>query len=125
MNLPSNKTKIVAMIGPASELPEMLERLIVAGMNVARLNFSHGDFSGNAECIARIRAAQKVTGLAFSYGVHAVHVGELPTDWCDFAVHWSNDNEVSGRRAILLSGPSEQNPDANYRVEFLRLAKPD
>ena len=52
-----HKTKIVATIGPASESPEMLERLIRAGLNVARLNFSHGDFAGHAERIARIRAA--------------------------------------------------------------------
>ena len=42
MKLPPNKTKIVATIGPASDAPEMLERLIHAGLNVARLNFSHG-----------------------------------------------------------------------------------
>src|SRR5512138_3261570 len=41
----------------------MLERLVRAGMNVARLNFSHGDFSGHAERIARIRAAERTTGL--------------------------------------------------------------
>ena len=62
MNLPPNKTKIVATIGPASDSPEMLERLIRAGMNIARLNFSHGDFTGHAERIARIRAAEKTTG---------------------------------------------------------------
>lgn len=62
MSLPDHKTKIVATIGPASESPEMLERLILAGMNVARLNFSHGDFSGHAVRIERIRAAEKATG---------------------------------------------------------------
>src|SRR5512147_130487 len=62
MILPDHKTKIVATIGPASESPEMLERLIRAGLNVARLNFSHGDFTGHAERIARIRAAEKATG---------------------------------------------------------------
>ncbi len=62
MQLPNHKTKIVATVGPASESPEMLERLIRAGLNVARLNFSHGDFSGHAERIARIRAAERATG---------------------------------------------------------------
>ena len=62
MNLPDHKTKIVATIGPASDAPEMLERLIRAGLTVARLNFSHGDFTGHAERIARIRAAEKATG---------------------------------------------------------------
>jgi len=62
MLLPGNKTKIVATIGPASESPAMLERLIHAGLNVARLNFSHGSFQGHAERIARIRAAELATG---------------------------------------------------------------
>jgi pyruvate kinase len=62
MELRNHKTKIVATIGPASESPEMLERLIRAGVNIARLNFSHGDFAGHAERIARIRAAEKATG---------------------------------------------------------------
>ena len=63
MQLPDHKTKIIATVGPASESPEMLERLIRAGLNVARLNFSHGDFSGHAERIKRIRAAERATGL--------------------------------------------------------------
>ncbi len=60
--LPNYKTKIVATIGPASESPEMIERLIRAGLNVARLNFSHGEFTGHAERIVRIRAAERATG---------------------------------------------------------------
>jgi len=62
MNLPPHKTKIVATIGPASESPEMLERLIRAGLDVARLNFSHGEFAEHAERIYRIRAAEKAAG---------------------------------------------------------------
>ncbi|SOC36568.1 pyruvate kinase [Ureibacillus acetophenoni] len=49
------KTKIVCTIGPASESPEVLEQLIVAGMNVARLNFSHGSHDEHAVRIATIR----------------------------------------------------------------------
>ncbi len=62
MPMPSHKTKIVATIGPASDSPEMLEKLILAGMNVARLNFSHGDFTGHAGVIEWIRAAEQATG---------------------------------------------------------------
>ena len=62
MLLPNYKTKIVATIGPASESPEMLERLILAGLNVARLNFSHGDFASHGEIISRIRAISHATG---------------------------------------------------------------
>src|SRR5436190_19394092 len=60
--LPPHKTKIVATIGPASESSEVLVRLIQAGLNVARLNFSHGDFSKHAEVVRRIRQASKETG---------------------------------------------------------------
>ena len=59
---PEHKTKIVATIGPASESPEMLVRLIRAGLNVARLNFSHGDLPKHAEVIRRIREAARETG---------------------------------------------------------------
>ena len=62
MALPGSKTKIVATIGPASESSEMLERLIRAGLNVARLNFSHGDFADHAERIKRIRSVAEAVG---------------------------------------------------------------
>lgn len=62
MELPRHKTKIVATLGPASESPAMIERLIRAGMNVARLNFSHGDFEGHARRIEAVRAAERATG---------------------------------------------------------------
>ncbi|WP_010651134.1 pyruvate kinase [Oceanobacillus massiliensis] len=52
-------TKIVCTIGPASETVETLEKLIDAGMNVARLNFSHGDFDEHGARIKNIREAAK------------------------------------------------------------------
>jgi len=60
---PTNKTKIVCTIGPASRSPEVLARLLRAGMNVARLNFSHGAFEGHARDIEAIRQASRETGL--------------------------------------------------------------
>ena len=60
--LPSNKTKIVATIGPASNSRPVLERMISAGMNIARLNFSHGEFATHKQNIENIRAAAKTVG---------------------------------------------------------------
>ena len=60
--LPGHKTKIVATIGPASESLDMLTRLIRAGLDVARLNFSHGSPAKHAEVIQRIRDAARETG---------------------------------------------------------------
>ncbi|MBA2873789.1 pyruvate kinase [Thermaerobacillus caldiproteolyticus] len=56
------KTKIVCTIGPASESVEKLVELIEAGMNVARLNFSHGDYAEHGQRIQNIREAAKRTG---------------------------------------------------------------
>ena len=50
------RVKIVCTIGPASQSVEMLKGLIEAGMNVARLNFSHGDYATHARVIADLRA---------------------------------------------------------------------
>jgi pyruvate kinase len=62
MAFPANKTKIVCTIGPASDSQQVLEKMILAGMNVVRLNFSHGDFSSHQETIQKIRAASQSTG---------------------------------------------------------------
>ena len=56
------RTKIVATIGPASREPEVLARLVEAGMDVARLNYSHGNLDEHAETAARVRAAAARVG---------------------------------------------------------------
>ena len=72
MPFPANKTKIICTIGPASDSPETLERMIMAGMNVARLNFSHGDFESHRQTIEKIRAAAEATGRRVAI------MGDLP-----------------------------------------------
>jgi pyruvate kinase len=62
MKLSKCKTKIVCTIGPASESPDVMTRMIEAGMNVARLNFSHGDFESHKQVIENLRAAAGRTG---------------------------------------------------------------
>lgn len=56
------KTKIVCTIGPASENPSVLKQLILAGMNIARLNFSHGTHEEHKARIDTIRACAKEVG---------------------------------------------------------------
>jgi len=59
--LPPNKTKIVCTIGPASESQQVMEQMLLAGMNVARLNFSHGDFESHKRVIDTLRSASRAT----------------------------------------------------------------
>ncbi len=56
------QTKIVATLGPASSTPEMLERLITAGVDVVRLNFSHGTAQDHIDRAAMVRAAADKVG---------------------------------------------------------------
>ncbi len=56
------RTKIVCTIGPSSRSPEMLERLVAAGMDVARLNFSHGTHAEHAAVIAALRGIAQKNG---------------------------------------------------------------
>src|SRR3990172_9317312 len=57
------RAKIVATIGPASDSEQALESLIKAGMNVARLNFSHGTHERHASRVGLIRAVSKKMGI--------------------------------------------------------------
>ncbi|KAK8477866.1 hypothetical protein V6N13_131460 [Hibiscus sabdariffa] len=57
------KTKIVCTLGPASRSVEMIERLLKAGMNVARFNFSHGSHAYHQETLDNLRTAMLNTGI--------------------------------------------------------------
>jgi pyruvate kinase len=62
MSQRETKTEIVCTIGPASRAGETLRAMIEAGMNVARLNFAHGEFDEHAATIVDIRAAAQEAG---------------------------------------------------------------
>src|ERR1700710_1104565 len=55
-------TKIVATLGPASSSPEILERMIRAGVDVVRLNFSHGKAQDHIDRASMVREAAKAAG---------------------------------------------------------------
>ncbi len=87
MQLPINKTKIVCTIGPASESPQVIEKMINAGMNVARLNFSHGSFDNHAQIINNIRqaarAADKRVAVMADLAGPKMRVGQLDREPID------------------------------------------
>jgi pyruvate kinase len=62
----AKRTKIVATIGPATESQPTMERLIASGMNVARLNFSHGTYKHHSMLIKNLRAAAKAKGVSIA-----------------------------------------------------------
>jgi pyruvate kinase len=53
--------------------------------------------------------------------VHAVQLAEDPDNWSDFARQWLREHRLPGPVAMLVAGPSARNPDANHRIEFLRV----
>ncbi|MEP0823528.1 MAG: pyruvate kinase [Ignavibacterium sp.] len=68
MNRPSQfgHTKIICTIGPSSQEPGILKEMISAGMDVARLNFSHGDHEGHRRTLERVRTAAAESGEAIT-----------------------------------------------------------
>ena len=81
------KTKIVCTIGPASESEEVLRELCLAGMNVARLNFSHGTHEEHLERIRRIRKVREELGLPIAI--------MLDTKGPEFRIGTFRDGKVS------------------------------
>ncbi|MGF1532662.1 MAG: pyruvate kinase [Bernardetiaceae bacterium] len=105
MQLPLKKTKIVATIGPASESVEVLRSLILAGVNVFRLNFSHGTHEQHAEVIRCIRRLNEEmgAGVAILQDLQGpkIRVGELEAPFevqtgDTFLI--TNQEEIEGNR---------------------------
>lgn len=98
MELPTNKTKLICTIGPASDHPDTLAAMLRAGMNVARLNFSHGDFDTHARNIARLREAATQTGYRLAIMADLpgpkIRIGELQEEPIEL---------VNGERVILTT----------------------
>lgn len=79
-----NRTKIVCTIGPASSTLGVLRDMIAAGMDVARINFSHGDHDSNVELLDKVRQAAKEVGrdvaILLDLQGPKIRVGQLPNE---------------------------------------------
>jgi pyruvate kinase len=94
-NLPKNKIKLVCTIGPASDSAEMIEKMIEAGMNVAR--------------------------LMFSYGVYSILEESQPKDWAASARGYAEAYGFKGNCFIQAEGPSPDHPDVHHKIEIIDL----
>jgi pyruvate kinase len=108
------RTKIVATIGPASRDPEVLARMVEAGLDVARLNFSHGNLELHAENAERVRAAasaagrqvailQDLPGPKLRVGVIENEIAELRRG--DTLVLLCGSNEIGNERQMSVTWP--------------------
>jgi pyruvate kinase len=106
------RTKIVCTIGPATENPERIKALITAGMDVARLNFSHGDHESHRNTVRSIRKISKELGkeigILQDLSGPKIRLGKLPVQERDLKtgerVVLSPDNP-SDRRVIPVDYP--------------------
>jgi len=113
----TRRAKIVATVGPASQSAEIIEQLILAGMNVARMNFSHGTHAQHAERIILIRKIAEKLGV--SVGIlqdlqgPKIRVGELSEP-----IQLADAEEV----VLYATGTTPpQNDDKQIPVDFRQL----
>jgi len=143
MALALNKTKIVCTIGPASESSGIMRQMLHAGMNIARLNFSHGDFAWHLAVIGNLRDAaaahgKRVTILADLPGPK-MRIGQLAEEPIELkrgdAFTLTTDEIIGDRRRVSVSFPrlpAVVKPgdglflnDGNIQLEVVRVAGND
>lgn len=112
------KTKMVCTLGPATVSPEKIRSLIEAGMDVARLNFSHGDREGHGKVLDSLREISrdmgKEIGILQDLGGPKIRLGELPM----FERHLESGEKVV-LRAMSAKEPSDIPVNYPYLLEDL------
>ena len=107
------RAKIVCTLGPASQSQEMLEALLDAGMDVARLNFSHGSHEQHAENIAKLRAAslkvRKAVGI----------LGDLQGPKIRTGRFINGSTRAEGGRHLLHHHRREREGDRRHRLHHV------
>ena len=99
--LPPGKTKIVCTLGPSTSSPEILVELLDAGVDVARLNFSHGSHGDHLAALRNVRAASFSTGKIVTVLMDLqgpkIRIGELEKQSIEL---------VSGKRLTITTTPT-------------------
>ncbi|HAO11885.1 MAG TPA: pyruvate kinase [Planktothrix sp. UBA8407] len=113
-----HRTKIVATIGPASKSPEIIRQMVNAGMNVARLNFSHGSYEDHAEMVKLLRQISQecdapITLLQDLQGPK-IRIGQLPSGEIEL---------VEGELLILVPVDDFDNQPNTAPIDYPYLAE--
>jgi pyruvate kinase len=116
-SLPDKKTKIVCTIGPASQSPAVLKDLMLAGMNIARINFAHGDADTHRQVIKDIRAAAQETGQRVAI------MGDLPGPKMRIGTIVPDPLTLERGQAFTLSTGGFTGDEQGASIKFDGLAK--
>ena len=106
----NRRTKIIATVGPASSSPEVLEALVIAGVNVFRLNMSHGDHASHQSAYENIRATaerlDRPLAILADLGGPKIRTGKFENNGIDLI----EGNEITitmekglGREGLIIS----------------------
>jgi len=115
MMLPQHKTKIVCTIGPASATREIMAEMIRVGMNVARFNFSHGDFESHKKMIENLREAALSTGRSVAI------MADLPGPKIRIGELYREPIELETDDTVILSTEDFVGDAKRISVSFSRL----
>ena len=111
------KTKIICTIGPSSESPDMIRELILSGMNVARLNFSHGDHAEHLRKIELIRSVSEELNMPVA----------ILQDLCGPKIRVGNVKEPGIRlepgQTFILTGDDVEGDERRVSVSYPALPK--
>lgn len=111
-----NRTKLVATLGPATSDKEIMRKMILAGVDVFRINFSHGNQDQHAKTIEKIR------GLNHEMGTHVAILGDLQGPKMRVGTLPDEGIELIPGKEVLLSTNGETYPEAIH-VKFPSLAR--
>jgi pyruvate kinase len=112
------KTKLIATLGPASDDEGVLESLIANGVNVVRLNMSHGNFEEQGERIVRARKIAKKLDLPISI--------LLDTKGPEIRTHNFKDGKVNykfGKKVFIESGKEIEGTEEGFSMTYKDLPK--
>lgn len=112
-----NKTKIVATIGPATGDLNGIKKLILAGVDVCRINFSHGEHKGHLEIVKNIRAANK------ELGTHVAILGDLQGPKLRIGEVENNSMTLKRNQIVTLTTTEQISSGNTIYVKYPTLAR--